>query len=344
MEAERILDGLRWEVDKGSFDVRDYKKDNPLGFENLARKWLETKKQEVKPGSYKNLRNYMEQAISEWSQQNIKSLGYAEIEDFLKTRKVSNKTRSNIRSCLHDFWTWLRRRRILGLHQVPEFPEIGCELGWRKIIDIDLQVRILNEIHRLTHHINPRIWLGIKWLCTYISIRPGELLGLKEGQIDPGIGYFIIPSPKEKKAKLVPMIEEDVALLKTMPRGLPELPFFRHVKGVSGARPGQPFGTKYFYKVWVKACGNLGVEGVDLYGGTRHSTVTALRKVATPEEIRNASFHTTNKAFARYFQIKAEDARSVYLKANQLANAVESEQPANNIKESQQKGKLFKLL
>jgi len=38
LEAERILDGLRWEVDKGSFDVRDYKKENPLGFENLARK------------------------------------------------------------------------------------------------------------------------------------------------------------------------------------------------------------------------------------------------------------------------------------------------------------------
>jgi hypothetical protein len=87
----------------------------------------------------------------------------------------------------------------------------------------------------------------------------------------------------------------------------------------------------------------LGVEGVDLYGGTRHSTVTALRKVATPEEIKNATFHTTNKAFERYFRIKAEDARSVYVKATQLGSALSSEQPANNAEENQKKGKLLKL-
>jgi hypothetical protein len=36
-EAERFLTGLRFENDKGTFDVRDYRKDNPLGFENLVR-------------------------------------------------------------------------------------------------------------------------------------------------------------------------------------------------------------------------------------------------------------------------------------------------------------------
>ena len=37
--------GLRFENDKGTFDVRDYRKDNPLGFENLVKKrkycWIE---------------------------------------------------------------------------------------------------------------------------------------------------------------------------------------------------------------------------------------------------------------------------------------------------------------
>ena len=44
-EAERFLTGLRFENDKGTFDVRDYRKDNPLGFENLVNKWIEQKKQ-----------------------------------------------------------------------------------------------------------------------------------------------------------------------------------------------------------------------------------------------------------------------------------------------------------
>jgi hypothetical protein len=43
-------------------------------------------------------------------------------------------------------------------------------------------------------------------------------------------------------------------------------------------RPGQPFGNKYLYKGWIKACENLGVEGLDLYGGTRHTTTTELAK------------------------------------------------------------------
>ncbi len=38
LEAERFLDGLRWEVDQGTYDHRDYRVNNPLGFETLALK------------------------------------------------------------------------------------------------------------------------------------------------------------------------------------------------------------------------------------------------------------------------------------------------------------------
>ena len=31
-----------------------------------------------------------------------KSIGYAEIEDFLFSQKVSDKTKANMKSCLHD--------------------------------------------------------------------------------------------------------------------------------------------------------------------------------------------------------------------------------------------------
>lgn len=52
----------------------------------------------------------------------------------------------------------------------------------------------------------------------------------------------------------------------------------------------------------------MGVFGVDLYGGTRHSSVTDLGKYFSPEEIKTkGTLHSTNKAFDRYFQIKPED-------------------------------------
>jgi len=88
-EAERFLNGIRYETDRGTFDPRDYQKDNPLGFITLAEKWLVIKKQEVKPRSYANLSRYMNSAIATWEHTNIKQIGYGEIEDFLFSQKYT---------------------------------------------------------------------------------------------------------------------------------------------------------------------------------------------------------------------------------------------------------------
>jgi len=103
-EAERFLNGLRFKVDEGTYDPRDYRVDHPMEFETLALKWLEVKGKEVKPRSYNNLRNYMNKAINAWGQMNIKAIGYGEIEDFLHSQNVSDKTKSNMKSCLHSFF------------------------------------------------------------------------------------------------------------------------------------------------------------------------------------------------------------------------------------------------
>lgn len=138
-EAERFLTGLRWEVDQGTFDPRDYRINNPLGFETQAKKWLEIKMKAVKPTSYANLRNYMTKAIKTWGQVNVKAIGYGEIEDFLHSQNVSDKTKSNMKSCLHSFWYWVKKREKVPM---PDFPEMSFELGMRKIIDKETQQTI----------------------------------------------------------------------------------------------------------------------------------------------------------------------------------------------------------
>lgn len=67
-----------------------------------------------------------------------------------------------------------------------------------------------------------------------------------------------------------------------------------------------------FYRWWVKACNNLGLKGVDLYAGSRHSSAIVLREHATPEQIKRATMHTTSKAFERYFQLSKEELREMY--------------------------------
>lgn len=42
--ADQFLTGLRFETAQGKFDPRDYRRDNPLGFENLVDTWLKTKR------------------------------------------------------------------------------------------------------------------------------------------------------------------------------------------------------------------------------------------------------------------------------------------------------------
>jgi len=311
-QAERFLIGLRYEVDRGTFDSRDYQSGNPLGFTTLAEQWLTIKKQEVKPSSFDNLQRYMSAAIALWSNRNIKEIGFADIEDFFLSQTVSNKTKSNIRSCLHSFWKWLVHRQVITAAQFPDFPVIKFNLGFRKIIDKETQVAILDEVYRISYHVNPRVWLGIKWLCTYIAIRPGELIKLQEQDVNTRLGAFVVRHTKEGNEKVVPMLDADKALVDDFPIGLPTLPFFRHVKSLSGCRPGQPFGSKYLYKWWKKACENLGVDGVDLYGGTRHSSATALKNYLSPEQIKAGTMHSTNKAFERYFQRNSQDAIEVY--------------------------------
>ena len=60
----------------------------------------------------------------------------------------------------------------------------------------------------------------------------------------------------------------------------------------------------------------MGIEGVDLYGGTKHSTAMGVRKYATFEEVRLMTGHSTNKAFERYFRTEGEALEALYTKRN----------------------------
>ena len=55
VEAERMLNHLRYQVDNNLFDPRDYASDKPLSFCNLAENYVEHKRLKVKPRSWNNI-------------------------------------------------------------------------------------------------------------------------------------------------------------------------------------------------------------------------------------------------------------------------------------------------
>lgn len=309
-KAARFLNGLRFKTDESTFDERDYRRDNPLGFTNMSEKFLEY----AKPKTAHNMKPHIQRAQDYFQDRNVKDLKCGDFEDFLKGLELSDKTKNNIVGTLKVFYRWMKRRQ--DIFEVPEFPKVDYVLGYRKTVDKDTQRAIIDEVKRIAP---VKVYLGIKWLATYFSVRPAEMMSLKEGDIDVADGYLYFPHPKERRFKSVPLISDDVELLKTFTFLFPSSTFFRHDGGLQGTAKDQAYGEKYFYKWWKIACSNLGIEGVDLYGGTRHSTVRALRKHFSPESLKEAAMSSTNKAFERYLgKATDDDVRSIYQKGAEV--------------------------
>ena len=199
---------------------------------------------------------------------------------------------------------------------MPIFPDLHYKLGWRKIVSMEDQARILDEIWDISSNDNPRIWLGIKLLSLSPKVRPGEMRNVKEGHINLTDGWIFYPDPKEgDKGKFVHLALEDCQMIKgiqsMVPPALLDTSFFRHLKSKKGTRAGKQFGPKYFKVWWDKACQNVGIKGVDLYGGTKHSTVAALGQVITPEQIQRGATGHASDAFKRYMLPDVNEARLV---------------------------------
>ena len=91
------------------------------------------------------------------------------------------------------------------------------------------------------------------------------------------------------------------------------------MKGSGAAKPGQRFSREMFYRNWQRACRALAIEGVDLYGGTRHSTATALSTLYSKDEVKDfGAMHGTNKALERYDQGQTKPSRDLYSKVSGL--------------------------
>jgi len=87
-----------------------------------------------------------------------------------------------------------------------------------------------------------------------------------------------------------------------------------------------PFGEKYFYKIWVTACKELGIDNLDLYGGTRHTTTTEIAKLQGKGAAKKHSGHRTNKAFDRYCQmdeIESADMAELIIRRKTNADVLE---------------------
>jgi integrase len=319
--AEMELVGLNYKRVEGEFDARDYQvKAKPLAFGRLADEWLAVKKATLRPGGHRPLRNAIERAARAWGHANIKSIAYAQIEDLITgLSHLAPKTRKMTLDALKQFWAWANDRYNIPLVR---WPKIGhVEMALRATVDRPTQTAIIDDIKA---HEPFRVWLCVKWLATYPGVRPGEMRSLTEGQVDRAAGRLIIPDgqAKEKRAKTMPLTAEDLEIARSLPLPFsPDMPFFRHESSKGGIQLGGRFGVTLLNRIWRRACRRLGISGVPIYPGTKHSTVVACRAIYTPEQIQAMTQHRTGAAFRRYFPTNEEALRDLLEGQKTLANA-----------------------
>ena len=298
-DAEQFLFGLRHEKAEGKFDARDYQKHKPLSFKTLKNDWLELKEKQIDASSYRNLKNYMSKAYKAWGDINVRQIDHSKIEKFLFSKTTANneKTRHNIRSCIHDFFQWVKE--TAGLIP-PKIPKVPYELGTRNYTTRQTQQLILSRIHETEHE---KAAFGIELLATYPSLRPDDLRRAEEQSYCDGTLTFHNPTKKKNKftdVKLIPKHAERWEELQKKYPASPDTYFFRHTASIQGCRKNDRYGKRYLYKCWIRACQHLGIKNLDLYGGTRHTTTTTIAKMAGREKAKKASQHRTNWAFNRY--------------------------------------------
>ncbi len=198
-------------------------------------------------------------------------------------------------------WAWMREREEerIPYFRIPKFPKINFQLKWRKIIDKDTPLAILEEIERISWVTNPKIYVGCLWLSTYTNVRPVELINIRENDFDLANGFVENGFNKERKPKRMFLLDYDIATGRVFPPAIGNPYFFQHNRGHGGAEPGSRFGPKYLAQWWNRACVNLGIKGVPLYPGTRHSSLTEYLRKHGYEGARMASGHYTNTALDR---------------------------------------------
>lgn len=310
-KAAQFLNGMRFKTSEGTFDALDYSSEKPYSFINLSEKYLK-RKQTLK--SFKEARRHIQVAQAYFKDTNVKEISGADIEDYLfSIEGISEKTRANYMSRISDFWKWILKRQVINLAQMPVFPDIDFELGYRTITDMETQEAIIQKVFDMTYKLNPKIWLGIDLLATYVNLRPGDLLKLREADVDVIHGELTFRYPtkrknKLKKTRLLDRHVEEIAKAKERYPALPGVLFFRHHGGFQRVEHDQPFGPKFLKTRWDAACHELGIHDLDLYGGTRHTTTTEIARRAGTDNARKASAHETNKAFDRYCQYQEDTA------------------------------------
>jgi integrase len=320
--AERMLAHINYEIDHGIFDPKNYIKRElkSLLFANYAQAWLDRQQSRAEKGRLSReyirsvssyLRNHLIPALASKSIRDINAGGIEDLVDGFED--ISAKTIRNIIFTLHKILKDAKRRG--DINKLPEFPKI--EVG-----EPDTRWLLPEDTMRIIGAIPCPVRRAFFIFLAEMGCRPGEARALRWEKVDFRKGMVKIaagmdgeifrPTTKEKDARELPMSESVMEALESLPRSL---------NGFVFTYRGRPFTHKLIDRTWRKACKEVGIEGITLYQGTKHSKGTWAATQGIPMNLIQDYFgHKSQASTRRYAKIAKKEIFKVlhYPSANRV--------------------------
>ena len=312
--AARLLNAIRYEVDQGKFDLRNYisKEVRGLRFENYVRSWLE--RLEARHGRSEVSWGYLQFAngvakkyfIPLLGGKDIREIREGQIEDFRDAlpSSLQPKTVRNVLGLLGKILRDAYRRRDIAY--LPEMPRVEVGEPLTRWITQEEQDAVLA-------HISDHIFRAFFLFLMKQGVRPSEARALRWEDLDLKNDLVIIraamdgeryrPCTKEKDVRYQPLHPLVKEYLEKLPRS---------IGGYVFVHKGKPLTKKLVITVWSRAAQKAGIK-VTCYQGTRHSLASQAVNKGVSERIIGAMLgHKSIASTRRYAKLATETLKVVW--------------------------------
>jgi integrase len=317
-----LLSHIQHEIDNHIFDPSKYVASDiqRFYFENLLDTWIADKEKETEKGqlsySYvKPLKGHIENYIKPYFKgKDIRDIRTIDIKEFYRQLpdKLSPKTQKNIVNALENFFNTLLSDEIL--EKKPVFPKISVPEPAIKWCNREVQDSILNAIpdkHRF-----------IFFFLTRQGLRPAEAVAIRWEDIDLTNGILtvkrtmsyrkIVERTKTKKVRPRLIHPEVLDILKSVPRGLPNVYLFINPNSK------KPYLTDTLQRLWKEACKVVNVD-IELYQATRHSVASmAASSGVSIAIIKEVLGHTDIRTTQKYSHVNVLSQSQVFAAQGKL--------------------------
>jgi integrase len=328
--AWNILGGINTEIESHRFDPSRYvlMDQKRFIFDNLIKTWIENKEKEVGKGTLADsyvskLKIYEKKYISPFfAGKDVRDIRAFDIKEFYRSLpdNLSPKYLKNILNGLENFFNLLTEDEYI--ERKPVFPTISVPEPATNWCDQEAQDKILEAI--------PEKHRPIFFFLTRQGLRPAEAGALKWRDIDLKNGIVtpqrtfsnrkIVERTKGKSIRPRLLNPEILEVLKTMPRGLPEVFLFVNPNNK------KPYQNYTLERIWKDACKKAEMN-ITLYEATRHSVASMAAVSGVPiniikEALGQADIRTT----MRYSHLHVLSQRQVFLAQKGSVTAVARQQ------------------